>query len=549
MALLMAACSSGATTKAVSGNGNGNVSGNGNGTSARTSTSSGASTTDAAGGRTWKPQGKVEQASFDTEKQIAADYPPGAKKLHFEFGPIDIAPGQNQISYSGRNVPKPPEDGYILRIEPNIKRVDGTVPPVDVIHLHHGVWVNLSAKDPTSPHLPERFFASGEEKTTIELPKGFGYAFKATDNWLINYMIHNLLPAKDKIVITYDMVFLPATDPAAASIRPARPIWMDVVNGSIYPVFDVLKGSGTNGTYTYPDQAVDPYKGRKPLNQWTVDRPSVIVGAGGHLHPGGLHDDLYVQRNGASAAPGSPAAGSVQGDKARLFTSAAHYWEPAGAVSWDVAMTVTNPDYRVALQPGDVLSMSTTYDSKRASWYESMGIMNLWLADGTDGANPFETPVDGPGHLTHGHLPENNNHGGDEAIYTDPAKRKSAPAAGAIDISKYVYTLGDMTNDTPILSVVQGQSLTFDNKDDAEAPGAWHSITACKAPCNKKTGVAYPLADGDVNFDSGQLGNRGVPTAGRETWQTPADLTPGTYTYFCRIHPFMRGAFTVTAKS
>jgi plastocyanin len=29
------------------------------------------------------------------------------------------------------------------------------------------------------------------------------------------------------------------------------------------------------------------------------------------------------------------------------------------------------------------------------------------------------------------------------------------------------------------------------------------------------------------------------------TWKTPRDLGPGTYTYFCRVHPFMRGAFRV----
>jgi plastocyanin len=46
-------------------------------------------------------------------------------------------------------------------------------------------------------------------------------------------------------------------------------------------------------------------------------------------------------------------------------------------------------------------------------------------------------------------------------------------------------------------------------------------------------------------FDSGELGDKGPPTAGRLTWSTPSDLPDGTYTYFCRIHPFMRGAFRV----
>ncbi len=28
-------------------------------------------------------------------------------------------------------------------------------------------------------------------------PDGYGYAYKASDKWLINYMIHNLLPTPD----------------------------------------------------------------------------------------------------------------------------------------------------------------------------------------------------------------------------------------------------------------------------------------------------------------------------------------------------------------
>ena len=41
-----------------------------------------------------------------------------------------------------------------------------------------------------------------------------------------------------------------------------------------------------------------------------------------------------------------------------------------------------------------------------ASWYESMGIMVVWMAVGdTTGHDPFTTPVDTQGMLTHGHLP------------------------------------------------------------------------------------------------------------------------------------------------
>ena len=308
---------------------------------------------------------KPETRNVTDTSLVAADTGPvkGAQRLHYEFGPIDVLPGQNNIAYSAGSVPKPTVPGWITRIKPDLRRADGSVPRVDVIHLHHGVWLNASARDSTA-RLPERFFAAGEEKTIMQLPEGYGYQYSPTDNWTINYMIHNLTTEPDKVWITYDLDFIPADSPAAADIQAARPIWMDVQNGSVYPVFDVLKGSGQDGRYEYPDDATDPYGGRPAKNRWTVDRDGVLVATAGHLHPGGLYDDLYVERAGATAIPGHDKPGRP--DTAHLFRSKAHYYEPAGAVSWDVAMTATKPDWRVAVKAGDVLETSATYDSKRA---------------------------------------------------------------------------------------------------------------------------------------------------------------------------------------
>ena len=35
------------------------------------------------------------------------------------------------------------------------------------------------------------------------------------------------------------------------------------------------------------------------------------------------------------------------------------------------------------------------------------------------------------------------------------------------------------------------------------------------------------------------------PPTGKLSWSTPTSLKPGTYTFFCRIHPFMRGVFRI----
>ncbi len=170
-------------------------------------------------------------------------------------------------------------------------------------------------------------------------------------------------------------------------------------------------------------------------------------------------------------------------------------------------MTVTNPTWTVAVHPGDTLRISTTYDSSRASWYESMGIMVVWMANGASGgADPFTTKVDEPGHLTHGHLPENDHHGGKDATLPDVTALPTAPVTDPIHIASFFYGQGDMRTGGTLPSVKEGQPLTFINDDSPVGPGIWHSITACKAPCNLETGIAYPIADADIPFDSGQLG-------------------------------------------
>jgi hypothetical protein len=250
-----------------------------------------------------------------------------------------------------------------------------------------------------------------------------------------------------------------------------------------------------------------------------------------------VQDDLWLTR---------------KGDTAHLFASTSSYYEAAGPVSWDFSMSVTPDSWRVAVRKGDVLSTTTTYETERGSWYESMGIMIAWMADAaTPGADPFTTPVDTAGPITHGHLPENDNHGGqpDPANFNDVTTLASneMPAGSVLPIADFAYQ-GDMSVASSIPTVVEGGSLAFRNDDDAN--DIWHTITSCEAPCNLSTGIAYPLANGPVGFDSGELGSTtDPPSKGAATWSTPEDLPPGTYTYFCRIHPFMRGAFRVVPDS
>ena len=212
-------------------------------------------------------------------------------------------------------------------------------------------------------------------------------------------------------------------------------------------------------------------------------------------------------------------------------------------------MKGTPPNWMVQVKKGDTLEIQATYETKIGSWYESMGIMVVfWAPDAQNGRDPFKTKVDYPGKVTHGHLPENNTHGGRKTDLPDPRKLPSGASTGdPFLISGFQYAAGDFripgaSGRPPV--VEKGQSLTFELAAPDAGREEWHSLTSCAPPCNRSTGIAYPLPDGKFQFDSGQLGDF-TPAVGRRTWSTPKSLPIGTYTYFCRIHPLMRGAFRV----
>src|SRR4051794_35265313 len=80
------------------------------------------------------------------------DGTPGAQPRPSQPAPFAARPGQNSIkSVVGPPSQRPKGDGFIVRARPDLTSLDGPVPPVDVIHLHHGVWLNASGSSPASP--------------------------------------------------------------------------------------------------------------------------------------------------------------------------------------------------------------------------------------------------------------------------------------------------------------------------------------------------------------------------------------------------------------
>ena len=500
------------------------------------------------------------------------------------FGGTKTCPNAQKLSGPGDTsvfAPGSSAQGYVTRFRPSMVELmpDGglVTPSVWDLHLHHVVWL-APGGGPT--------FASGEEKTEVKLPQGYGLKVGGDANWGLNYMVHSLNAIGGRqIYVTWEIDWVPETNPARTDIGPANIQWLDVAGApQLYPVFDAERGfdADGDGEWVFPDDVpTDPaapgYEEASKISnsrRWTVPGGGrTLVFGAGHLHPGGLHVDLEVARDGPD---GGTADGDDPSEVRSLFRSDAHYYEPAGAVSWDVSMEATRPEWRISLKAGDTVSIDTTYDVEKASWYESMGILPLVVSTADDPAakDPFDdyaavrAMYDQGGILTHGRLPENIDAKANKNLkLPDPrklgSKGRRVPGSG-IQIDGFGYSIGGYSAFRGFPSsymrppkVKPGRSVLFTNLDAlASMPQdeqAWHSITSCKAPCNRGSGIGYPLARGPLKFDSGQLGfGTGTSeevTTGSNTYVTPPLTKRGkTYTYFCRIHPFMRGSIRVKGK-
>ncbi|HVL80255.1 MAG TPA: hypothetical protein VM840_01525 [Actinomycetota bacterium] len=275
--------------------------------------------------------------------------------------------------------------------------------------------------------------------------------------------------------------------------------------------------------------------------------------------------------------------------------------------SWNFRMTVTGvPRWEVNMYRDTFLRINSVYETERGSWYEGMGIAVAYVVPGKlDGLDPFTAEIDNshaepikdaegetiePGCwdrldageqvlCTRGRISkpapiEYGRVGGEgESFWAQTAPK--GPTTNDILVAGFAYLPGDISTvaTAGVPQVRKDQPLTWWNVD--AGANVYHSITACEYPCNGQYGIEYPLANfgfgmpgsAPRQYDSGEIGFS--PTFGPATAQIPPPvgggtvpwaqrgvaysivpeeygLEPGTpYTYFCRVHPFMRGSFEV----
>jgi plastocyanin len=589
-------------------------------------------------------------------------------RLKVVIGPILMKPGQNDVLIQPVTFEKPLYDGYIVRFKPDMVGPTGESPRVKDAHLHHGTWLNAGRSYGSGP-----WIATGEEKTTVVWPSGFGLKVLSDDTWLFLHMIHNATAETSPVWVTYDIDYVPADAAEAdsdgdgvADILNTKSIWLDVgdcswhdecVKDTLNPIFNVQRGF--NAAWDADKHALDnacifPRENCANINtlaetsaqqgvpvgeiydEFRVREDGTLVLMGGHLHNGGLRDDVYLVRdlNGDGVY-----GGSTQREEERLIhKSDAYYfdhsidwdsewnaesvWDPkaskigAPPVSWDFVMTGVTADYdwKVNVREGDRIRLEGIYDSTIASWYEQMGIVMTWMVPATDiggqflGVDPFDPSVEihegynadvvqpgtipgyqlpgtehgacsntatrlcVRGQMTHARIPTSGDHWGCANCAPIARNAVDGQVMSDIAIGGFGYGAADIgvIGAAGIPIVPLGETVTFWNADTADY--MWHTITRCANPCTGTTSASYPLADGSyddlldpdtgvdaqgrsvdqilaqegpdpMDFDSGQIGY-GTGANNKLEWEfTPT--REGTYTFYCRIHPPMRGAIRV----
>ncbi|MFP5297368.1 MAG: hypothetical protein ACLGHL_00060 [Actinomycetota bacterium] len=265
------------------------------------------------------------------------------------YGPFVVTPDTDQAFDF---VPTPPEPGYITSMYATLVEPDGDRVPRHAAHLHHVLWGNPNRQDLTCTTPPfdrfDRFFATGKERTRIELPDGYGYYWDALPppgypdvppTWVMAHHIMGMHEGlEQEVFVRFDIGFTPESE---ASLTDIVPLWLDVDNCGDSE-YDVARGSGTDGIH---EQTWD----------YTMPIGGELIALGGHLHDGGIKlrlDNLTKDR--------------------KMFVSRAVYRDEPG---WDLRrMTSWAGVPGRHVDAGDELLLRSFYDDSR-NRRGAMGIM------------------------------------------------------------------------------------------------------------------------------------------------------------------------------
>ena len=283
---------------------------------------------------------------------VAADPAEAAPTQHVQYGPFTIPaasgdmPGELERVRFG--VPKPCQDCYITSFTPNLIYQDGSPANLDTgVMLHHALFTSQWRPDATCGTsrtlwglAGERFFASGNERTAISFPAGYGYPVRWWDSWnmLVELMNHTAVAKTVYVDVTYTYSNI------NAPVKPVRPVWLDI---------DQCGDSQYSIPAGYSDTHWD----------WNVNVPGKVVAAAGHVHGHGIAVEATNESQG-----GQPICRSVATPDPNDVHSV-------------LSMSTCTGDPLAVVQQGQTVRLHSEYNSTHPA-DDVMGIMLAYISRG-----------------------------------------------------------------------------------------------------------------------------------------------------------------------
>jgi hypothetical protein len=261
------------------------------------------------------------------------------------YGPFTIPAGtatdpgmiHNKLLFG---VARPCVDCHITGFKPDLVYADGTKATMETgPMLHHMVLTSQWRADATCAGswlglAGERFFASGNERTPIAFPAGYGYRVRYYDSWnlLVDLMNHSTTSSKTVYVqVTYTI------RPSWESVARLKPVWLDIDQCG-------------DSEYSIPAGFSDTHR------DWTVNVPGNVVAMLGHVHGHGIAVEATNESKGGA---------SICRSTATLDPNDVHSV---------LAMSTCTGDPLATISTGQTVRLHSEYQSAHAA-DDVMGIM------------------------------------------------------------------------------------------------------------------------------------------------------------------------------
>ena len=260
------------------------------------------------------------------------------------YGPFTIPAGTatNPTSTSDLKfgVSRPCSDCYITSFRPDLVYADGSRATMDTgPMLHHALFASQFREDATCSGewlglAGERFFASGDERTAIAFPHGYGYRVRWYDYWnlLVEVMNHAMSEKTVYVQVTYTY------RAAWEGVKSVKPVWLDIDQCG-------------NSEYSIPAGFSDTHW------DWNVNVPGDVVAMFGHVHGHGVAVEVTNESRGGTSLCKSVATIDPR-DAHRVL-----------------AMSTCTGDPLARLRAGDVVRLHSIYNSSHAT----DGVMGLMI--------------------------------------------------------------------------------------------------------------------------------------------------------------------------